>query len=99
MVPAVPDVRDGAVVLRQRATAEGQGLRLHGVWQAARHRQWPHRAAGFARAEFAVADPRETDRQPRAMERLERKAEDSFRERMAGERDDELHRRRRMARV
>ncbi len=63
----------------------------------AHHRQRPHRADGFARAQFAAGNPRETDAQHRAVEGLEPAPENHSRHRVAGQRDDEPRRRRRLA--
>ena len=97
--PLVLTARHGRVVLRPVEVAGGQGFRLQPVRPVARRFQWPPQADGFRRAQFAPRNPRETNAQHRAVEGLERTSENHPRHRMAGERDDESRRRRRLAGV
>ena len=57
------------VVFWPVAAAEGQGFCLQRIWEIAGGFQRPVEADGFARAQFAFANPRDTDARSRAVER------------------------------
>src|SRR5262245_52645294 len=74
--------RDGRVVFEHVAAAEREGFSLQRIRTVAHCVQWPFPAHGLARAQFAPANPREAECEPRTVERRVRQAEDHSRHRM-----------------